>query len=239
VEFSPVNIAEGAVNTALDAGATNGGMNPLPLLNPNRPQVDFLGAKSDYRSEMMRRDLNGKLDGNGIKAGQFIETGVTIAAPIVIGAATTPKVAPQSLKTLGGLPETEVATTAATTTSNAAKVEQSAKWVDEAGKIIYPPNEGFVGTPTRMNFKPGQLVDRYGVEGGKYVSLRGTSYAERALAPGSNTKPYHIYKIVKPFEGSGGKVASWFGEPGGGTQFKFDKTIKQLLDEGYIKEVGK
>jgi len=27
---------------------------------------------------MMRRDLNGKLDGDGIKAGQFIETGVTI-----------------------------------------------------------------------------------------------------------------------------------------------------------------
>ena len=55
----------------------------------------------------MRRDINGKLDGDGIKAGQFIETGVTILAPIVVGAAITPSVAPQSLKTLGGLPEVE------------------------------------------------------------------------------------------------------------------------------------
>ncbi len=118
---STVNIAEGAVNTALDAATTGGGTNPLPLLNPNRPQVDFSGAKTDYRSEMMRRDLNGKLGGDGIKAGQFIETGVTIAAPIVIGAATTPKAAPQSLKTLGGIPEVEVST-AQTISQTAPKV---------------------------------------------------------------------------------------------------------------------
>lgn len=45
----------------------------------------------------MRRNLNGKLDGDGIKAGQAIETGVTILAPLVIGKVTAPKAAPQSL----------------------------------------------------------------------------------------------------------------------------------------------
>jgi len=59
------------------------------------------------------------------------------------------------------------------------------------------------------------------------------------LAPGSKTKPYHIYEVVKPIEGLGGKVVPWFDEPGGGIQYKFDKTIKQLLDGGYIKEVMK
>ncbi len=54
---------------------------------------------------MMRRDLEGKLDGDGLKRGEFTEAGVTIVAPLVVGAATTPKVAPQSLKTLGGIPE--------------------------------------------------------------------------------------------------------------------------------------
>jgi len=104
---STVNIAEGVVNTTIDAALTNGGTNPLPLLNPNRPQADFSSAKSDYRSEMMRRNLEGKLDGEGIKRGEFTEAGVTILAPFVVGAATTPKAAPQSLKTLGGIPEAE------------------------------------------------------------------------------------------------------------------------------------
>ncbi|MBA4123983.1 MAG: TNT domain-containing protein [Acidobacteria bacterium] len=150
-----------------------------------------------------------------------------------------PNTAQQSLKTLGGLPETEIATKAAATTNNVTKVKQSAKWVDEAGNIKYPPNDGFAGVPKRITLKPGTLIDRYGVEGGKYVSPKGTTYPERALAPGSKTKPYHIYEVVKPIEGLGGKVVPWFDEPGGGIQYKFDKTIKQLLDGGYIKEVMK
>ncbi len=47
------------------------------------------------------------MDGDGIKAGQAIETGVTVIAPIVVGAATVPKAAPQSLKSLGGIPKVE------------------------------------------------------------------------------------------------------------------------------------
>lgn len=231
---STVNIAEGTVNQAIDMTLT-GGTNPIPLMNPNRPQVDFSGAKTDYRSEMMRRDLNGKLDGDGIKAGQFIETGVTILAPFVVGAATTPKAAPQSLKTLGGLPEAEVAT-AATTTNSATKAEQSTKWVDKAGKTIYPPNDGFAGIAKKVVIKPGTFIDRFGFEGGNFVSPKGVPYAERSLPPGSATKPYHIYEVIKPIEGLGGKAASWFGEPGGGMQFMFEKTIQELKDEGYIIE---
>ena len=105
---STVNIAQGTVNTLLDAAQINGGQTPLRLLDPTRPQVDFSGAKTDYRSEMMRRNLHGKVDGEGIKAGQTIETGVTLVAPIVVGAATVPKAAPQSLKNLGGIPNAGV-----------------------------------------------------------------------------------------------------------------------------------
>lgn len=104
---SAVNIVEGTVNTAIDAALTNGGSNPLPLLNPYRPQADFSGAKTTYRSEMMRRDTHGIVDGNGIKAGQAIESGVTIVAPSVIGAATAPKASPQTLRSIGALPEIE------------------------------------------------------------------------------------------------------------------------------------
>ncbi len=106
---SAVNTVEGTINTALDAALTNGGTNPLPLLNPNRSQADFSSAKSDYQSQMMRRNLNGKLDGDGVKRGEATEIAVTILGPIVAGVASAPKPSPQSLKTLGGIPEVEAA----------------------------------------------------------------------------------------------------------------------------------
>jgi hypothetical protein len=123
---SAVNIAEGVVNTAIDAALTNGGTNPIPLLNPNRPQADFSSAKSDYQSQMMRRNLHGEVDGAGLKRGQATELGVTILAPVV-GAAITPKAAPQSLKTLGGIPEVEAAAITQTTakTATVADVNQT------------------------------------------------------------------------------------------------------------------
>ncbi len=104
---STVNTAEGTINLGLDAIGLQGGQNPLYHLNPSRPQVDFSSVKSDYRSEMMRRDLHGKVGGDGIKAGQAIETGVTITAPFVVGAVTVPKAVPQSLKSPGGIPKVE------------------------------------------------------------------------------------------------------------------------------------
>lgn len=237
---SGVNIVEGTINMGIDAAMSRGGQDPIYNVLPEqaKPHVDFSGAKTDYRSEMMRRDVNGKVDGDGIKAGQFIETGVTIAAPFVVGGAITPKAAPQSLKTLGALPETEVAATA-TATSNASKVQQSAKWIDEAGNIKYPPNDGFAGIPERITLKPNTLIDRYGNPTGTFVSPKGTAYSQRALPAGSNLRPYHVYEVIKPLECQGGKIAPWFDEIGGGIQFKFEKSIKQLLDEGYIKEVTK
>ncbi|MGI9056286.1 MAG: hypothetical protein ACR2F2_10855 [Pyrinomonadaceae bacterium] len=82
-----------------------------------------MGAKSSDKSEMMRRDLHGIVDGEGIKRGEFTELGVTIAAPFVVGAAITPKAAPQSLKTLGGIPEIEAATSLATQAARTAATE--------------------------------------------------------------------------------------------------------------------
>jgi hypothetical protein len=130
---STVNVAEGTVNTVLDAARTNGGQTPLALLDPTRPQVDFSSAKMDYRSEMMRRNLHGKVDGEGIKAGQTIEAGLTIAAPLVVGAATAPKAAPQSLKSLGGIPEVK----AVNSVSNTGKAIVDVRKFSE---YIFKPN---------------------------------------------------------------------------------------------------
>ncbi len=70
--------------------------------------LDLLGAKFDFRSEWMRRDINGKIDGEGIKMGDATTTTASVIAPFVIGKVISPVEAPQSLKTLGGLPEAEL-----------------------------------------------------------------------------------------------------------------------------------
>jgi hypothetical protein len=56
---------------------------------------------------MMRRDINGKLDGNGLKRGDFTEGAVTIFGPLVVGKVTSPTQV-NTLKSLGALPEVEM-----------------------------------------------------------------------------------------------------------------------------------
>ena len=105
---SAVNTVEGTINTALDAASASGSATVLPPIDPNRPQVDFSSAKTDYQSQMMRRNLEGKLDGDGIKRGQATETAVTIVAPFVIGGAinsTRGVSSVNSIDDLNGLPK--------------------------------------------------------------------------------------------------------------------------------------
>ncbi len=116
---------------------------------------------------------------------------------------------------------------------------QTGKWVDDAGNIIWPKNDGFAGTPENVTLQPGTIIDRYGYEGGTFVSPERVPYEMRSLAPGTEIKPYHIYEVVKPVDGLGGEIAPWFGQPGGGIQYKLNQTIRELLDGGLIKEVFK
>ena len=85
--------------------------------------------------------------------------------------------------------------------------------------------------------QPGEKFDRYGLEDGYYVSPCGTSYRQRALAPGTYLKPYHIYEVIKPFQVQSGKIKKWFDEPGGGTQHVLPQTIEELLDNRTIRRI--
>lgn len=118
------------------------------------------------------------------------------------------------------------------------KAAKESKWVDEKGNIKWPPNDGFAGTPKKMTLQPGTRIDRYGYEGGTFVSPEGIPYNARSLAPGTELKPYNVYEVVKPIDGLEGKIAPWFDEVGGGIQYKLNQSIKELLDGGYIKKVN-
>jgi len=113
----------------------------------------------------------------------------------------------------------------------------ASKWIDEAGNIKWPANNGFEGTPTAKTLKDGTVVDRYGGETGKFVSPKGTPYANRSLPPGADTRPYNAYEVVKPIDVQSGKIAPWFDQPGGGIQYQFTQSIDDLIQSGYLRRL--
>jgi len=114
---------------------------------------------------------------------------------------------------------------------------RSTGWKDNSGNIIWPNNDGFTGIPKEVTLQPGTRIDRYGYENGSYVAPEGTPYEMRSLAPGTENKPYNVYEVLKPLDAMGGEIISWFDQPGGGLQFKFSKSIQQLLEEEYLRRV--
>lgn len=121
------------------------------------------------------------------------------------------------------------------------------KFYDENMNIIWPgtkgdPNiNGFVnGQSNLITLSKGSRIDRYGHPGGAFLSPKGTSYGARALKPGTKeTSNYYVYEVIKPIEVHAGKIASWFGQIGGGIQYYLGmgKSVQQLIDDGYLKIV--
>ncbi len=101
----------------------------------------------------------------------------------------------------------------------------------------WPSNNGFVaGASERYTLFPGQLVDRYGSAQGTFGAEFGTSYRARALKPGSDSAPYHAYEVTQPIEVIAGPARAWFGYEGGGIQYKFDESFRNLLGRGVLRE---
>ncbi len=116
----------------------------------------------------------------------------------------------------------------------------SAKWVDEAGNIKWPANNGAIeGTEKNVVLQKGYQFDRYGKNSGSYVSPVDTPFEMRSLAPGTENTPYKVFEVVKPVRGQGSVIAPWFDQPGGGIQFKLNNSIDELLNSRRITEVGK
>ncbi|WP_143192218.1 TNT domain-containing protein, partial [Paenibacillus helianthi] len=121
---------------------------------------------------------------------------------------------------------------------NYKEVFDNPKYYDQlTGDIKWPKNDGFDGVPNKATLKIGTRIDRYGFESGSFVSPEYISYEMRSLAPGTNSKPYHVYEVMKEIDALEGTIAPWFDETGEGIQFKLYTTIQDLIDEGYLKEV--
>ena len=122
-------------------------------------------------------------------------------------------------------------------------VTRDSKFLDAEGKIDWEkwaPNGGRVpGTIKEGQTLPaGTIIDRYGNKYGKYTSPAGVPYEQRALPYIENPNAYHKYKVVKPIDNvTISEIAAAFEQPGGGIQYELPSNIKQLLKDGYIKEI--
>jgi hypothetical protein len=113
------------------------------------------------------------------------------------------------------------------------------KYYDKDGKPIYPPNNGFDGTPTNTTLQPGTKIDRYGGNpDGKFFSDPGTPFSNRAMPGSTPPSQYAVYEVLKPLNVQSGKIAPWFGQPGGGTQYLTEKEVTYLIEKGYLRKIN-
>ncbi|NRD77656.1 glycohydrolase toxin TNT-related protein [Bacillus sp. BRMEA1] len=77
----------------------------------------------------------------------------------------------------------------------------------ETGAINWPENDGFLNTPIEETLQPGFRIDRYGYDTGTFVSPEGIPYEMRAVAPGTDLRPYNVFEVVVPIKVKGGVTA--------------------------------
>jgi len=104
---------------------------------------------------------------------------------------------------------------------------------------IWPPNNGFLGTPQSIELSENEVIDRYGPESGRFFATLGTPDEKRALPGAPAQEDKHAYRIKKKLKILKGITAPWFEQPGRGIQYMTDKNVKQLIEEGYLEEISK
>ncbi|MGQ0463912.1 MAG: TNT domain-containing protein [Sporichthyaceae bacterium] len=86
--------------------------------------------------------------------------------------------------------------------------------------------------------KAGTRIDRYGREGGTFVSPEGTPFPQRSLPADSEKLPRSVYEVTGDLDVQGGITAPWFGQPGGGVQYDLPSTVGDLVSRGLLKRIG-
>ena len=104
------------------------------------------------------------------------------------------------------------------------------------GSPIYPPNDGAQGHIVKMTLCQGTVVNRYGYYKGRYFAKEGESFQHRSLPRNTDLSQYHRFVVKKPVHVELAIIAPWFGEPGGGVQYKIPDEVYNSFDE-YFQEI--
>lgn len=111
--------------------------------------------------------------------------------------------------------------------------------VTTAIQPYYPPNQGFAGTPQSITLEVGTILQRTGNWAGRYVAPAGTPQQMLSLPYNQLGQPTTYFQVCQPIRVLSGKVAPWFGQIGGGTQYILENgRVDQLLKAGILKIWG-
>jgi len=99
-----------------------------------------------------------------------------------------------------------------------------------------PPNGGALYGWSDTVLTPGSTISRFGLESGKYVSLPGVPPQMRSLPPNAQQFTESTFEVLKyiPFTKQS-ITAPWYGQIGGGLQYKLPFSISDMIRWGYIK----
>jgi len=144
--------------------------------------------------------------------------------------------------------------TASCKNTNRFKVEKNGK-----KNYFWPTDDGCGDTAEEIIVKDKQIFDRFGGEGGNFVSpidIQTYSYASRALpylrlknSSGTSCnnvykneraalKDYHVYQAQQDIKGvMRCTAAEFYNKPGQAIQWKFPKRIYEMIASGEIKEI--
>ena len=87
----------------------------------------------------------------------------------------------------------------------------------------WPPYPGSIDQlEADYTLLPGTKIDRFGQPKGSFLSPIGTAYSDRSLKPGTLKEDYYVYEVKKPLTVKAGEILPWFGETGGGIQYRLD-----------------
>jgi hypothetical protein len=109
------------------------------------------------------------------------------------------------------------------------------QWVNDKAQISWPPHDGCAGTPEPASLTAGELIDRFGSEGGTFFTPKGASYDSRAVPYVCNQMDYRVYRVLKPIAVKACKAAPWFNEPGGALQVQTADPAYKLVANGMIE----
>ena len=110
-------------------------------------------------------------------------------------------------------------------------------WVKPDGNYDWPPNDGFAATPVGLVLPAGMLLDRFGGDGGNFLSPKGAPFAKRALPTVCEQLTYKVYRVAAPLFVWTGTAAKWFDEPGGATQFETDAPVYLLIADHVLEPI--
>ena len=124
---------------------------------------------------------------------------------------------------------------AAAASSTAPVVNKAIESVSTAIQPYYPPNDGFAGIPQKITLEVGTMLQRTGSLYGSFVAPAGTPSQLLAL-PYDKIGQVPVYlQVQQPLQVLAGKVAPWFGQMGGGTQYVLNSSVQQLITDGVLR----